>query len=88
MQRLGLKLLKEGEEGWKSLVNSATADPDHDHGDDGHSDDDHVDDDYDQDYHRGDHSDHGDLRWKEREHLKSRIEKKPVQIVDVGCQVE
>ena len=30
MQRLGLKLLKEGEEGWKSLVNSTRADPERD----------------------------------------------------------
>ena len=30
----------------------------------------------------------GDLRWKEREHFKSWIEKKPMQIVDVGRQVE
>ena len=29
-----------------------------------------------------------DLRWNKREHSKSWIEKKPVEIVDVSCQVE
>ena len=29
-----------------------------------------------------------DLRWNKREHFESWIEKKPVEVVDVCCQVE
>ena len=44
--------------------------------------------------HDVDHSDDDDrgyemdLRWNKREHFKSWIEKKPVEVVDVCCQVE